>query len=68
MLNRLALTALREAQGLTKSKLAIAAEISGPYLSDLENGHRSGSDAVLAKLAQALGVEVEAITTNEVAS
>lgn len=54
-INRTALTDLREAHGLSKSALAVEAEISLSYLSELESGAKENvSGEVLRKLANAL--------------
>jgi transcriptional regulator with XRE-family HTH domain len=56
-LNRFALTEWRVARGLSKSQLAVEAQISLGYLCDLEKGHRSAcSPPVLKRLADALKV------------
>lgn len=51
----------REYRGLTQAQLAQAAEISIPYLCQLERQLRSGSKRVLRRLAGALGVDIDAI-------
>lgn len=62
-INGAALTAIREAQGWTKSALAVEAQISLPYLRDLESGRRKGFNPKYVKqLAQALNVPMSAIT------
>jgi transcriptional regulator with XRE-family HTH domain len=55
------LKALRQAKGWTQQELADKAELTPAFLSYLENGSRSGSLESLLKLAQALGVEPEAL-------
>lgn len=63
-INGPALTAIREAQGWTKSKLAVEAQISLPYLRDLETGRRKGRNPAIAKaLAEAMRVPTAAIVT-----
>lgn len=58
-----ALRAIREAQGWSKSRLAAKAEISLPYLRDLEKGRRKGRNPAIVKmLAKALNVPTAAIT------
>jgi transcriptional regulator with XRE-family HTH domain len=53
---------LREQRRLSQSRLAIAAEISGSYLSDLERDVRGcPTGPILARLAQALGVTVDTL-------
>lgn len=49
----------REYRGLTQQQLADAAGISKPYLSQIENGKRTGSATVLRSLAKALAVDVD---------
>lgn len=44
---------------LTVSELAAAAGISQPYLSDIENGKKTGSVAVLKRIATALKVDLD---------
>lgn len=48
--------------GLTQAALAARAGITAPYLGRLEAGTRSGTPATLVALAQALGVDLDAIT------
>lgn len=63
-INRHALTEWRENRGLSKSDLAVMAEISLPYMCDLESGHRPGSPAVIKRLADALKVNLLALILN----
>jgi transcriptional regulator with XRE-family HTH domain len=63
-INRHALTEWRENRGFSKSELAVAAGISLPYLCDLESGHRPGSPPVIARVADALKVNVFALIEN----
>jgi DNA-binding XRE family transcriptional regulator len=49
----------REYRGLTQEQLANAAGIRRAYAAQLEAGRRRGSTAVLARIAGALGVEIE---------
>lgn len=51
----------REYRGLTQKKLANAAGISVPYLSQLETGKRKGSLEVYSAIATALGVTLDDI-------
>jgi DNA-binding XRE family transcriptional regulator len=53
--------AWREARGLTQGQLAEPADISVPYLSQIEAGKRKGSADVLAALARALRVSLDDI-------
>jgi transcriptional regulator with XRE-family HTH domain len=53
------LKALREAKGMTQVNLAGKANVTQPYLAELEAGRkRNPSLAVLQRLAKALGVPV----------
>jgi len=49
---------LREARGWSQAKLAVEAQMSVSGVSQIENGRRNLSTATLAKLAEALDVEV----------
>jgi DNA-binding XRE family transcriptional regulator len=49
----------REHRGMTASALAERAGISAGYLSELENGKKSGSIAALGRLAGALNIAIE---------
>ena len=49
----------RDEVDLSLRELARRLEITAPYLSDIELGRRTPSDAVLAKIAGFLGVQVE---------
>ncbi len=51
--------AWREHRGLTQRALAEAAGIAAPYLSQLEAGRRRGTAAVLRRLADALGAQID---------
>jgi hypothetical protein len=51
--------AWREARGLTQRRLAEAAGISVPYLSQIAGGKRKGGAGVLAALAGALRVALD---------
>lgn len=55
---------LRADRGLSQEQLAFAAEISTPYVSDVENGKRSPGLDVLARLARALGVTLSELFEN----
>jgi ribosome-binding protein aMBF1 (putative translation factor) len=50
------LAAIRKWRGLSQEVLAGMAEIQQGYLSDLETGRRSGAQATVERLAQALNV------------
>ena len=49
----------REHRGLSARALADRAEISAAYLSQIETGKKPGSFDAMAKVARALGVEME---------
>ena len=49
----------REHRGLSARALATRAGISSAYLSQIETGKKPGSFDAMAKLARALGVEME---------
>lgn len=47
---------LREAQGMMQKELAEKANVSRPYLHDLENNRRGAKPETLQRIADALGV------------
>lgn len=49
----------RKYRGLTVSDLAASAGISQPYLSEIEGGKKTGSVAVLKRIATALNVDLD---------
>ncbi len=49
----------REHRGLGLNALARSAGVSAPYLSEIENGAKPGSAAVLKKLARALEIDLD---------
>lgn len=49
----------REYRRLTQRELAQVADISVPYLSQIESGKRQGSTEVLAAIAEALGLSLD---------
>ena len=51
----------REYRGLTQQQLADAAEISKPYISQIETRKRTGTTNVLSAIAKALDVSLEQI-------
>ena len=53
---------LREEKQITQKELAIAANISRPYLHDLEYNRRGAKPETLQRIADALGVPVEEMT------
>lgn len=55
---------LRIEKNLTQIELSRMAQISQPYLHDLENGNRGAKRETLERIAKALNVEVEDLTAN----
>ena len=55
----------REYRGLTQQHLANAAEISKPYLSQIETGKRTRTTVVLSAIAKALDVSLEQIAKRD---
>jgi DNA-binding XRE family transcriptional regulator len=53
----------RKYRGLTQRQLAQVAEISVPYLSQLESGKRNGTTEVLSAIAQALDLDLDDIVS-----
>jgi ribosome-binding protein aMBF1 (putative translation factor) len=49
----------REHRGLSAKALAIKAQISPPYLSEIESGKKDGSLSVMRKIADALDVDLD---------
>jgi XRE family transcriptional regulator, regulator of sulfur utilization len=47
-----------ERDGMSQERLADAAAISVPYLSDIERGQRNPTVAVMARISRALGVRL----------
>lgn len=58
-IRRLQLKVWREYRGMTQQQLAEAAEIRPSYLSQIENGKRTGSAEVLKAIAEALHLTVD---------
>lgn len=50
---------IREAKGLTQKALAEAANISAPFLHDLENGNRNARPETWERIARVLGCTVD---------
>lgn len=50
--------AIREAKGISQKALAATAQISAPFLHDLENGNRNAKPETWARIAEALGCTV----------
>lgn len=55
------LQVLRRAKGLSQEELAHQSQIHQTYLSGVERGKRNPSVMVLARIAEALDVDVEAL-------
>jgi len=53
---------LRRDKGLSQEELAARAEVHQTYLSGVERGVRNPSILVLARIAKALGADVEELT------
>ena len=53
---------LRRERGLSQEELADLAEIHQTYLSGVERGKRNPTIAVLQRIAQALGADIEDLT------
>ena len=50
---------MREEKKITQKDLARMANVSQPYLFDLENNRRGGKPETIKRIADALGVDVE---------
>lgn len=61
-LNGASLRTIRTLSGISGADLALRANVSRPHLSLIESGARQASPAVLRRLADALGVSIEAIS------
>lgn len=57
-----AIRAIRQAKGVTQGAFATQAFISSPYLNNIEAGRRPVPEALIPTLANALGVEIDAIS------
>ena len=55
----------RKHRGLTQVELSQAADISQPYLAQLENGQREGAVSVYARLAKLLNVRIDDLVVEE---
>lgn len=49
----------REHRKMTQAQLAEAVEVSQPFITQLENGHRHASVSTLSRLARQLGVRID---------
>ena len=56
---------VREAKGMTKKALAEAANVSAPFLYDLENGNRNAKPETWLRIAEALECKVEDIKSGK---
>lgn len=56
---------IREAVGMTQKALADAANISAPFLFDLENGNRNAKPETWERIAAALGCSVSDLFEKE---
>lgn len=56
---------LREQRGMTQKALAQAANVSSPFMFDLENGNRNAKPETLQRIADALGCTVEELQNSE---
>ena len=59
-----AIKVIRKHRGMTQADLAAAAEISRPYLTEIETGKKDGSIRALKAIAGALDVSLELLTWN----
>lgn len=56
---------LRKEEDLTQKELADRADISPPFVSDIENDKRNVSSSVLYRIAEALGTSLDYLMTGE---
>lgn len=56
------LQSLRREKGMSQEELAHQADVHQTYLSGIERGRRNPSIVVLARIAEALGADLEDIT------
>ena len=56
-MNRIA--EIRKEKGITQIELAARSGVSQPYIVDLEHGRRGASPDTWARIAEALGVQVD---------
>lgn len=55
----------REYRGMTQRDLAAATGLSGPFLSQIENGARRGRIGAIIKIANALGITVDDLVATD---
>lgn len=56
---------IREIMKISQTELAAAANVSQPYLHDLENNRRGARPETLARIAEALGVTVDELVSDK---
>ena len=56
---------IREEKGISQKELAALAQISAPYLYDLENNHRGARPETYERIAFALNVSVNELISKE---
>lgn len=56
---------IRESAGVSQKDLAIKANVSRPYLSDLEKNRRGAKPETLQRIAEALGVTTKDLTVTK---
>ena len=56
---------IREQKGISQIALANAANLSSPYIYDLENGNRGAKPETLMRIAAALGCTVDDLISKE---
>ena len=57
---------IRESAGVSQKDLATKANVSRPYLSDLEKNRRGAKPETLQRIAEALGVTTKDLTVTKV--
>lgn len=57
--------ALREEKGISQKELAREANVSAPYMFDLENNRRGAKPETYNRIATALGVDVNDLIVKE---
>lgn len=56
---------LRTAKGITQTKLAEDANVTQPFINDLEHGRRGAKPDTFRRIAEALGVTPEELEADE---
>lgn len=49
----------REHRGMTAKELSLKADLSAPYVSEIETGKKDGSVSAVKRIAKVLGVEID---------